>query len=124
MGNEEVKDMSWVVGKIGFCLDENLGIIRKDNKKATGHFVYIHDINKNNKCTVSTFISMYNDDGSVKASQIYKGFVLPIPRYASRSFKSFTGLTKHKIKNVDVSKITAIGKFYITNNFIKAYKSW
>lgn len=119
----ETKDMSWVVGKIGFCLDDNLGITRKDNKKATGHFVYIHDINKNNKCTVSTFISMYNEDGSIKASQIYNGYALPIPKYAS-TFKGFTGLTKHKIKNIDVFKITAIGMVHIRDGFIKAYRSW
>ena len=75
------KDMSWVVGKIGFALDKDLGIVRKDNKESKGHFVYIHSIDKNNMCSVSTFISMYNNDGSVKASQIHNGLVLPIPTH-------------------------------------------
>jgi hypothetical protein len=119
----EVKDMSWVVGKIGFCLDKYLGITRVDNKESTGHFVYIHSIDKNNKCTVSTFISMYNEDGSVKANQIYNGHTLPIPKYAS-SFNGFTGLQKQKIKNIDVRKIVSIGRWYISDGYIKAYKTW
>lgn len=118
------KDMSWVVGKIGFCLDKNLGITRVDNKKANGHFVYIHSIDKNNKCVVSTFVSMYGDDGSIKANQIYNGLVLPIPRYATSSFRAFTGLQKKTISGVDVFKITAIGKYYISDGYIKAYKHW
>lgn len=36
----EAKDKSWVVGKIGFALDKDLGIVRTDDKKSKGHFVY------------------------------------------------------------------------------------
>lgn len=120
----EKKDMTWVVGKIGFCLDKDLDISRSDSKDSKGHFVYIHSIDKDNKCTVSTFVSMYNSDGSVKASQIYNGLVLPIPRYASSSFKQFTGLQKQRIKNINVEKIVSIGRWYISNGYIKAYQSW
>lgn len=119
-----IKDMSWVVNKIGFCLDKDLGIKRKDNKESKGHFVYIHSIDENNLCTVSTFISMYNNDGSVKVNQIHNGLVLPIPKYASSSFKAFTGLTKDKIYNVPVNKIMSIGKFRITDKYIISYKNW
>lgn len=115
--------MSWVVGKIGFALDKDLGITRKDNKDSKGHFVYIHSIDKNNLCTVSTFISMLNSDGSVKINQIHNGFVLPIPKYAS-AFKNFTGLNKHRIKNIDVCKLMSVGRWYISDGYIKAYQNW
>ena len=118
------KDMNWVVGKIGFCLDKDLGITRLDNKDSKGHFVYIHDIDKNNKCTVSTFISLLNSDGSVKVNQIHNGLVLPIPKYSTSSFKKFTGLQKDKIKNIDVKKIVSIGRWYISDGYIKAYQIW
>lgn len=120
----KTKDMSWVVGKIGFALDKDLGITRKDNKDSKGHFVYIHSIDKNNLCTVSTFISMLNNDGSVKVNQIYNGLVLPIPKYATSSFKKFTGLTKDLISNIPVNKIMGIGKFLITDDFQIAYQHW
>lgn len=118
------KDMNWVVGKIGFCLDKDLGFSRLDKKDSKGHFVYIHNINEDNKCTVSTFVSLQNSDGSVKINQIHNGLVLPIPIYASSSFKKFTGLTKGKIANVPVSKIMSIGKFRITDKYIVAYENW
>lgn len=119
----KTKDMSWVVGKIGFALDKDLGITRKDNKDSKGHFVYIHSIDKNNLCTVSTFVSMQDENGNFKVNRVYNGYLVPIPKKATQ-FKAFTGLNKDVISNIHISKIMSVGKFYITDDFKIVYKHW
>lgn len=120
----KTKDMSWVVGKIGFALDKDLGISRKDGKKSKGHFVFIHSIDENNLCSVSSFKSLINADGSVKVRPIHNGLVLPIPKRATSSFKNFSGLSKNIITNINVKFIRSIGRWYISDNYIQAYKYW
>lgn len=117
------KDVSWVVGKIGICLDRDLGIVRQDSKASDRHFVYIHSIDKNNKCVVSPFISMYDASGKFKDYQVHNGWTLPIPKY-STNLKKFSGLQKHKIKGVPVSRIFDIGVASIDNRYKMAYKIW
>lgn len=118
------KDMAWVVGKVGICKDIDLGIARVDNKKSSVHYVYIHSIDKNNKCVVSTITSMYDSTGKFKDKSVYNGHTLPIPKYATND-KYFSGLNKSKIFDVDVFKIYRIGNlFTLSKNYLNAYRFW
>lgn len=118
------KNMSWVVGKVGICKDIDLGIARVDGKKSDVHYVYIHSIDKNNKCIVSTITSMYDSSGKFKDKAVYNGNTLPIPKH-STNIKHFSGLNKSKICDIDVFKIYRIGStFLLTDDYLKAYKYW
>lgn len=116
-------DIFLVVGKIGICKDVDLKISRIDSKKSDVHFVYIHSIDKKNKCTVSTIMSMYDSNGKFKDSAVYKGYTLPIPKYATND-NHFSGLNKKRILGIDITKIHNIGYYRLTTNFMHAYKKW
>ena len=113
--------MSWVVGKIGYCNNEHLGI-----PFSGGHYVYIHSIDSDNKCTVSTITSLQNHDGSIKQERMFKlmkGYALSIPKLEDKSkLPLWSGINRNKISGVPVKFIHNI-KDYIKSNYLDFYKS-
>ena len=115
------KDMSWVVGKIGFCSNDVLGI-----NEPGGHYVYIHSIDDNNICEVSTITSLDDGNGNIKYSRIKNiklGRTYPVPKKKT-NFNRWVGLNVSKIKGIDVRFIFSIGNNRIYRNIIDSYKLW
>ena len=94
-------------GKIGYCDNKDLGI----NKKG-GHYVFINSINKNGTCDVNVMTSLEDGRANVdlrKIKHVRKGNTYPIPFYDA-NFKLWTGVNKTPIRNVQIDKISNIGK--------------
>ncbi|MBO5357335.1 MAG: hypothetical protein J6A95_06150 [Clostridia bacterium] len=97
------------VGKVGYCDNVHLNI-----NKPAGHYVYISKYN-GNKCDVHTITSLEDDKRKLnkkRIAHVRKGNIYPIPKYDT-NLPKWSGITKHPIKNVELSKIQDIGKIKI-----------
>ena len=111
--------MSWVVGKIGYCNNEHLGI-----PFVGGHYVYIHSIDSDNKCVVSTITSLQERNGSIKQSRmknLMNGVTLSVPKSKSK-LPLWSGINRTKISDVYVGHIRNIKDLAISLDYIDFYK--
>jgi hypothetical protein len=100
------KDYSWVVGKVGYCRDVDLGL-----KGDGGHYVYIRDVGLDYKCNVNVVTSL--ERGKKKydlkhIGHVRSGYTYAIPKYDA-NFAEWSGLKKDVISDVDISNIREIG---------------
>ncbi len=93
------QNTSNLVGKIGWCSAETLGLDR-------GHFVFIRKA-KNGKCDVNTLTSLETSPYRFqlgKINLVRDGLIYPIPK-ADDNFTKFGGVDKRVIKNIPLSQV-------------------
>lgn len=100
-----------LVGKIGFCLNRDLGLKdRNGNFLSGGHYVYIRQVN-GNRCNVHTITSL-EDNGEYDTDKIRKvraGFLYPVPKKDANFPKWSAVNLDGNIQPVETSKIKDIG---------------
>lgn len=102
----------YVVGKVGYCDNKDLGIKNRYGEYDGGHYVYIRSC-KNEKCDVNVITSLEYENGKYRFDRLNKvkrGFLYPIPR-SDGNFPQWSAVNLDgNIKNIPVERIKDIGK--------------
>ena len=119
MANYKRKPTDKLVGKIGWCDAETLGL-------DVGHYVFIRRI-YGNKCSVNTFTSLINNKTNRytinKFDQVKNGTIYPIPT-KDTTLPRFGGVHNNVITQVPLNEVRDIGKYSLKrrhHHYIQKY---
>ena len=102
----------YVVGKVGYCDNKDLGIKNRSGGFDGGHYVYIRTL-KDGKCDVNIITSLESPFGKAyldKIGKVKQGFLYPIPK-VDGNFSQWSAINLDgNIKGIPVHKIRNIGQ--------------
>lgn len=97
-----------LVGKIGYCSNQSLGILNSQGNYNGGHYVYIQKLNKDGTCNVNVVTSLEDSHGNFdmrKLAKVKRGQLYCVPK-KDLSLRRWSALNLDTIKNVRTNRIS------------------